>query len=163
MSAIAAVGKSAPAVGVHVPRPESRFQAGDDPLIGTLESMRRKIWLGAGQTVGGEALFPNRAVVSQRMAKRQQMRWTDQGAHCMVLVRAADINGELSPRSIAALPKLASRGSHAANDGPRWAARSPTVWAAPNQTPKASAYINLSSTTSLRQVPLRGSGTVLSV
>lgn len=61
-------------------------------------------------------------VVSQRMAKRQQMRWTDEGAHCMVLVRAADINGELSPRSIAALPKLGSRGSHAANDSLRLAA-----------------------------------------
>jgi hypothetical protein len=58
-------------------------------------------------------------VVSHRMAKRQQMRWTDEGAHCMVLVRVADINGELSPQSIAALPTLRSRGMPAANDGLR--------------------------------------------
>jgi hypothetical protein len=56
------------------------------------------------------------------MAKRQQMRWTDEGAHCVVLVRVADINGELSPQSIAALPALESRCSHAANDELRSAA-----------------------------------------
>jgi hypothetical protein len=51
------------------------------------------------------------------MAKRQQMRWRDEGAHFVVLVRVSDINGELSPRSIAALPRLESRGSRAANHG----------------------------------------------
>lgn len=28
-------------------------------------------------------------VVSHRMAKKQQMRWTDEGAHCLVQVRVA--------------------------------------------------------------------------
>jgi hypothetical protein len=58
-------------------------------------------------------------VVSQCMAKRQQIRWTDEGAHCLVLVRVADINGELSPQSIAALPKLGSTGTSAANNSLR--------------------------------------------
>jgi hypothetical protein len=35
-------------------------------------------------------------VVSVRMAKKQQMRWTDEGAHVVELVRVADLNGELS-------------------------------------------------------------------
>ena len=61
-------------------------------------------------------------VVSQRMAKKQQMRWSDEGAHCLAQVRVADINGELSPQSIAALPTLESRRTHAANDDLRLAA-----------------------------------------
>jgi hypothetical protein len=42
-------------------------------------------------------------VVSHRMAKKQQMRWTDEGAHCMAQVRVAVLNGELSARRISAL------------------------------------------------------------
>jgi hypothetical protein len=38
-------------------------------------------------------------VVSVRMAKKQQMRWTDEGAHVVALVRVADLNGELSAES----------------------------------------------------------------
>ena len=38
-------------------------------------------------------------VVSLRMAKKRQMRWSDAGAHALAQVRAADLNGELSPRS----------------------------------------------------------------
>ena len=34
------------------------------------------------------------------MAKKRQMRWTDEGAHCMVQVRVAVLNGELSPDRI---------------------------------------------------------------
>jgi len=30
------------------------------------------------------------------MAKKQQMRWTDEGARVVALVRVADLNGELS-------------------------------------------------------------------
>jgi hypothetical protein len=33
-------------------------------------------------------------VVSCRMAKRHQMRWSDAGAHALALVRAAELNGE---------------------------------------------------------------------
>ena len=44
-------------------------------------------------------------VVSHRMAKKQQMRWTDEGAHSLVQVRVATLNGELSPARIAALVK----------------------------------------------------------
>ncbi|HRO60409.1 MAG TPA: hypothetical protein PK177_14790 [Burkholderiaceae bacterium] len=47
-------------------------------------------------------------VVSHRMAKKRQMRWTDEGAHCMVQVRVAVLNGELSPRRISALEIAAS-------------------------------------------------------
>ena len=42
-------------------------------------------------------------VVSYRMAKKRQMRWTDEGAHCMAQVRVAVLNGEFSPRRISAL------------------------------------------------------------
>jgi hypothetical protein len=42
-------------------------------------------------------------VVSYRMAKKRQMRWTDEGAHCMVQVRVAVLNGEFSRRRISAL------------------------------------------------------------
>jgi hypothetical protein len=37
-------------------------------------------------------------VVSIRMAKKQQMRWSDEGAHHLVLLRVADLNGKLSVR-----------------------------------------------------------------
>jgi hypothetical protein len=42
-------------------------------------------------------------VVSQRMAKKRQMRWTDEGAHCLAQVRVAVLNGELSPARLQAL------------------------------------------------------------
>ena len=41
-------------------------------------------------------------VVSHRMAKKQQMRWTDEGAHCLAQVRVADLNGEFSARRLSA-------------------------------------------------------------
>jgi hypothetical protein len=50
-------------------------------------------------------------VVSYRMAKKRQMRRTDEGAHCMARVRVAVLNGEFSPRRILALKIAAS------NDG----------------------------------------------
>ncbi|CAN7795406.1 hypothetical protein LJR267_009577 [Paraburkholderia hospita] len=49
-------------------------------------------------------------VVSYRMAKKRQMRWTDEAVHCMVQVRVAVLNGEFSPRRISAL-KIADSGS----------------------------------------------------
>ncbi|NPT58280.1 hypothetical protein GNZ13_27895 [Paraburkholderia sp. 5N] len=48
-------------------------------------------------------------VVSHRMAKKRQMRWTDEGAHCVAQVRVAVSNGEFSPRRISALAIAASR------------------------------------------------------
>ncbi|AXF05618.1 hypothetical protein CUJ88_44920 (plasmid) [Paraburkholderia hospita] len=47
--------------------------------------------------------------VSHRMAKKRQMRWTDEGAHCMAQVRVAVVNGEFSPHRISAL-KVADSG-----------------------------------------------------
>ena len=38
-------------------------------------------------------------VVSLRMAKKRQMRWSDAGAHALAQVRVAELNGALSPRS----------------------------------------------------------------
>ena len=40
-------------------------------------------------------------VVSLRMAKKRQMRWSDEGAHLLAQVRVQAINGELRPRSVA--------------------------------------------------------------
>jgi hypothetical protein len=39
-------------------------------------------------------------VVSLRMAKKRQMRWSDEGAHLLAQVRANDLNGELRPRDV---------------------------------------------------------------
>ena len=39
-------------------------------------------------------------VVSMRMAKKQQMRWSDEGAHLLAQVRAHEINGDLRPRAV---------------------------------------------------------------
>jgi len=47
-------------------------------------------------------------VVSHRMAKKRQMRWTDEGAHCMAQVRVAVLNEEFSSRRISALRIAAS-------------------------------------------------------
>jgi len=45
-------------------------------------------------------------VVSHRMAKKQQMRWTDEGAHCLAQVRVAVLNGEFSVKGLAELAKM---------------------------------------------------------
>jgi hypothetical protein len=42
-------------------------------------------------------------VVSHRMAKKQQMRWTDEGAHCLAQVRVAVLNDEFSVEKLAVL------------------------------------------------------------
>ncbi len=34
------------------------------------------------------------------MAKKRQMRWSDEGAHLLVQVRVHVINGELKPRAL---------------------------------------------------------------
>jgi hypothetical protein len=47
-------------------------------------------------------------VVSHRMAKKQQMRWTDEGAHRLAQVRVAELNGELSVQRLAALTNAPS-------------------------------------------------------
>jgi hypothetical protein len=44
-------------------------------------------------------------VVTLRMAKKQQTRWSDEGAHASVLVRVADLDGELSPRTFGDAPQ----------------------------------------------------------
>ncbi|KAA0999953.1 hypothetical protein FVF58_40810 [Paraburkholderia panacisoli] len=44
-------------------------------------------------------------VVSHRMAKKQQMRWTDEGAHRLAQVRVAVLNEELSVKKLAGLTK----------------------------------------------------------
>ncbi|MFL9862072.1 MULTISPECIES: hypothetical protein [Paraburkholderia] len=48
-------------------------------------------------------------VISHHMAKKRQMRWTDERAHCMAPVRVAVLNSEFSPRRISALEIAASR------------------------------------------------------
>ena len=47
-------------------------------------------------------------VVSQRMAKKHQMRWTEEGAHRMAQARVAVLNGQFSPRRILELEIAAS-------------------------------------------------------
>ena len=50
-------------------------------------------------------------VVSHRMAKKQQMRWTDEGAHCLAQVRVAVLNDEFSVKRLAALTKTKAANS----------------------------------------------------
>ncbi|MDP3519418.1 MAG: hypothetical protein Q8S02_02230 [Hydrogenophaga sp.] len=40
------------------------------------------------------------------MAKKQQMRWPNEGARYIVQVRAASLNGELTPQRLAALSRV---------------------------------------------------------
>jgi hypothetical protein len=47
-------------------------------------------------------------VVSHRMAKKQQMRWTDEGAHCLAQVRVAVLNKEFSVKKLAVLTKTSA-------------------------------------------------------
>jgi hypothetical protein len=42
------------------------------------------------------------------MGRKRQMRWTEEGAHCMAQVRVVVLNGEFSPRHISALEIAAS-------------------------------------------------------
>jgi hypothetical protein len=47
-------------------------------------------------------------VVSHRMAKKQQMRWTDEGAHCLAQVRVVVLNEEFSDNKLAVLTKTSA-------------------------------------------------------
>jgi hypothetical protein len=47
-------------------------------------------------------------VVSHRIAKKQQMRWTDEGAHCLAQVRVAVLNEEFSVKQLAVLSKTSA-------------------------------------------------------
>jgi hypothetical protein len=47
-------------------------------------------------------------VVSHRMVKKQQMRWTDEGAHCLAQVRVAVLNEEFSVKKLAVLTKTSA-------------------------------------------------------
>jgi hypothetical protein len=47
-------------------------------------------------------------VVSHRMAKKQQMRWTDEGAHCLAQVRVAVLNEEFSVEKLAVLTQTSA-------------------------------------------------------
>jgi hypothetical protein len=44
------------------------------------------------------------------MAKKQQMRWSDDGPHTLALVRVADLTEELSASSVSDLPSIPSPG-----------------------------------------------------
>jgi hypothetical protein len=59
------------------------------------------------------------------MAKKQQMRWTDEGAHRLAQVRVADLNRELSVQRLAALAKMPANPVVRA---PGCMIRPPTVW-----------------------------------
>lgn len=50
-------------------------------------------------------------VVSLRMAKKRQMRWSDEGAHLLAQVRVRAINGDLRPRAVP-LPFRQSKAQH---------------------------------------------------
>src|SRR5471030_1441171 len=47
-------------------------------------------------------------VVSHRMAKKQQMRWTDEGAHCLAQVGVAVLNKEFSVEKLAGLTETSA-------------------------------------------------------
>ncbi|ANT54222.1 hypothetical protein A6B35_29625 (plasmid) [Mesorhizobium amorphae CCNWGS0123] len=56
---------------------------------------RYRAGLRVATTLAESAVNP---VVGKRMVKKQQMRWSLHGAHILMQVRAAEINGELSNR-----------------------------------------------------------------
>lgn len=78
-----------------------------DRLIGYLESndrylvnYRRRHYKGLpiSSSIAESAV---NEVVSWRMAKKRQMRWSDEGAHLLAQVRVRAINGDLYPRAFA--------------------------------------------------------------
>ncbi len=50
-------------------------------------------------------------VVINRMAKKQQMRWTDEGEHCLAQIRVAVLNGETSAVRMESLAKRSGANS----------------------------------------------------
>jgi hypothetical protein len=66
-------------------------------------------------------------VVSHRMAKKQQMRWTDEGAHCLAQVRVAVLNEELSVKKLAVLTAT-SAGANPPSARRACVNSPPTVW-----------------------------------
>jgi len=49
------------------------------------------------------------SLVSKRMVKKQQMRWSRHGAHMLIQVRTAEVYGELRDR----LSEVSNGGNHA--------------------------------------------------
>jgi hypothetical protein len=78
---------------------------------------RHRKGLPISSSIAGSAV---NQVVIYRMAKKRQMCWTNEGAHCMVQVRVALLNGEFSPRRISELKT--SAWAHCACNGPVTAA-----------------------------------------
>jgi hypothetical protein len=66
------------------------------------QSSRKEGWFEviAGKSVTAEGAskrfaFVNNQVVSKRMVKKQQMRWSQQGAHLLLQIRTRVLNDEL--------------------------------------------------------------------
>lgn len=55
-------------------------------------------------------------VISLRMAKKRQMRWTDEGDHLLAQVRVQELNGELRPRVVTFPLRAKKPGSNPAWD-----------------------------------------------
>ena len=55
-------------------------------------------------------------VVSWRMAKKRQMRWSDEGAHLLAQVRVHAISGDLHPRARATLLRAPKPFHKSSND-----------------------------------------------
>ena len=72
------------------------------PISGQL---RRALSEGISSSIAESAV---NLVVSHRMAKKQQMRWTDEGAHCLAQVRVAVVNEEFSVKKLAVLTKTSA-------------------------------------------------------
>ncbi|SAL87126.1 hypothetical protein AWB68_08286 [Caballeronia choica] len=61
---------------------------------------RRRKGLHIGRSIAESAV---NQVASHRMAKKQQMRWTDEGAYCMAQLRVAIFNRQFSPHRVSEL------------------------------------------------------------
>jgi hypothetical protein len=109
-------GRGAQAIGLLVNMPEmvSTLYSGDtgtlqrnfEKLVTYLQSNERHLVNYAQRYRKGLPISSAPAesavnqLVSTRMAKRQQMRWSDEGAQALVQVRAAHLNGELVARRV---------------------------------------------------------------
>ena len=56
-------------------------------------------------------LFGKVEIPGLRLAKKQQMRWTDEGAYCLAQVRVAVLKGEFTAKGLAGLAKMACANS----------------------------------------------------
>ncbi|MEW9585173.1 hypothetical protein [Paraburkholderia sp. DGU8] len=93
------------ALNVVLEPPPPYFYIGNNAGMLVNYGMRYYKRLPISSSVAESAVNPT---VSRRMAKKQQMRWTDKEAHCLAQIRVAVPSEEFSVRQLAVLTKTSA-------------------------------------------------------